>query len=127
MINAEQCQSSSPKLPESRHEGQEITPMIRQDKRPLDLKVAVLVAVYAGLAVFSFVWYDTLVRHYCDGPSVLEKHSASLPSDGSVQSCIEQLHLHWIKFYGINVAIYGTGAYLIASSWKIKKTGRQYD
>lgn len=81
--------------------------MIRQNKRSIKLKLIILVVIYAALIPFSLVWYNTLTHIDCNITQPLSSNSVKIgSSEERAQSCGQQLSFHWIKFYGINGAIY---------------------
>lgn len=74
----------------------------------VNLKIIVLIAIYAGLVVFSLAWYHALTNINCDLTLPFSSGSVKTgSSQDTSQNCNEQLHFHWIKFYGINGLIYG--------------------
>ncbi|NHI03145.1 hypothetical protein DYY67_0266 [Candidatus Nitrosotalea sp. TS] len=94
--------------------------MIRQNKRSIKLRLVILVAIYAALIPFSLVWYSTLTHIDCNITKPLSSNSVKIgSSEERAQSCGQQLSFHWIKFYGINGAIYA--ASLVAFVVNMKK------
>ncbi|MFZ1076540.1 MAG: hypothetical protein WAN47_03815 [Nitrosotalea sp.] len=94
--------------------------MIRQNKRSIKLRMIILIAIYAALIPFSLAWYNTLANIDCNLTQPLSSHSVKMgSSEEKTQNCGQQLGFHWIKFYGINGAIYG--ASLIAFVVNMKK------
>jgi hypothetical protein len=94
--------------------------MIRQNRRSIKLRLVILIAIYVALIPFSVVWYNTLANIDCNMTQPLSSNSVKVgSSEEKNQSCGQQLGFHWIKFYGINGAIYG--ASLIAFVVNMKK------
>ncbi len=88
--------------------------MIRQSKHPIKLKAIVLVIMYVGLIVFSLLWYDALTGMNCSVSKPMTSYPVNMSSsEAKIQNCNEQLHFHWIKFYGINGIIYGASLLVI--------------
>ncbi len=82
--------------------------MIGQNRNSIKLKMAVFIAIYVALAVFSFSWYNTLTSINCDLTKPLPSNPVKTgSSEDTSQNCSQELHFHWIKFYGINGLIYG--------------------
>lgn len=83
--------------------------MIRQNKNHVKIKMLIFIAIYASLAMFSLAWYHVLTSINCDLTKPLSSDKIRTDSSASsTQNCSEQLHFHWIKFYGINGMIYGS-------------------
>ncbi|MGI0087641.1 MAG: hypothetical protein ACREBI_06735 [Nitrosotalea sp.] len=94
--------------------------MIRQDKHSIKIRLVILIAICAALTPFSLVWYNTLANIECSITQPLSSNSVKMrSSEERPQSCGQQLGFHWIKFYGINGAIYG--ASLIAFVISVRK------
>lgn len=94
--------------------------MIRE-KKPLQTKAIVLLALYVVLVPFSFAWYNVLVSIDCNHVKPFESNSIKIDSFtyDKQQNCLEQTNYHWMKFYGINGMIYG--AQLVALIMTVKK------
>lgn len=81
--------------------------MIRQNKHSIKLRLVILVAIYAAMIPFSLAWYNTLTHIDCNITQPLSSNSVKIgSSEERAKSCGQQLGFHWIKFYGINGAIY---------------------
>ncbi|HKU33138.1 MAG TPA: hypothetical protein VJR22_04770 [Candidatus Nitrosotalea sp.] len=97
--------------------------MIRQNKNFVNLKMVVFIAIYASLIAFSLAWYHTLTNINCDLTQPISSNSVKADSsEGAAQNCSEQLHFHWIKFYGINGLIYGASLFAFVTS--IRKSNK---
>ncbi len=96
--------------------------MIRQNKRSIKLRLIILIAVCMALVPFSLVWYNTLTNIDCNLAGSLSNPVKIGSSEERTKSCSEQLGFHWIKFFGINGAIYG--ASLIAIIANIRKANK---
>ncbi len=82
--------------------------MIRQNRNSIKLKLVIFLVIYAALAIFSFSWYNTLTSINCDLTKPLPSNPVKTgSSEDATQNCSQDLHFHWIKFYGINGLIYG--------------------
>jgi len=81
-----------------------------REKKPMRTKAIILIALYVVLVPFSLAWYNTLVNIDCNRIKPFESNNVNMDSstDNKQQNCLEQTHFHWIKFYGINVILYGT-------------------
>jgi len=99
--------------------------MIRE-KKPIQTRVIVLIALYAALIPFSFAWYNTLINIDCNSAKPFESNNVKMGSstDNKQPNCLEQTNFHWIKFYGINGMIYG--AQLVALIMTVKKKPLNY-
>jgi len=95
--------------------------VIRGNKKPFNLRVAVLAVLCAGLVVFSAAWYHTLVAMDCRSSNKINSGQGASGDGGSGDNCIEQLDFHWIKFYGINSFIYGVSALAIVLTVRKKR------
>ena len=83
----------------------------------------IFIVIYAALSVFSLAWYNALTNINCDITSTLPPNPVRTgSSEDAAHSCSEQLHFHWIKFYGINGLIYGASLLVIAVN--VKKGNR---
>lgn len=80
--------------------------MIRQ-KNSINLKIVVFIAIYAALIAFSLAWYNALTAIDCSVTGTLANTAKTNSLENAAHNCSEQLHFHWIKFYGINGLIYG--------------------
>ncbi len=60
-----------------------------------------------ALIPFSLVWYNTLANIDCNLAEPRSNPVKIGSSEERTKSCSEQLDFHWIKFFGINGAIYG--------------------
>ncbi|MDE1829810.1 MAG: hypothetical protein KGI25_05765 [Thaumarchaeota archaeon] len=90
--------------------------MIRQSKNPINLKMIIFICIYAAMIAFSLAWYNALTGIDCtltNTKSDLVKVNSS--GDGT-HNCNEQLHFHWIKFYGINGLSYGASAFVLVAN-----------
>lgn len=97
--------------------------MIRQNKNFVNLKMVVFIAIYAALMTFSLAWYHTLTNINCDLTHPKPSNSVKTGSPEDVaQNCSEQLHFHWLKFYGINGLIYGASLFAFVAN--IKKSNK---
>ncbi|MDE1763558.1 MAG: hypothetical protein KGH88_04850 [Thaumarchaeota archaeon] len=91
--------------------------MIRQSNNPFKIKMLFFIAIYASLAVFSLAWYHVLTNITCDLTKPLSSNKVRTDSSASpAQDCSEQLHFHWIKFYGINGLIYGASIFVLVAN-----------
>lgn len=97
--------------------------MIRE-KKHIQTKIIVLIALYAIFIPFSIAWYNMLTNIDCNNTKPFESNNVNTDSstNNKQQNCLEQTHFHWIKFYGINGMIYG--AQLIALIMTMKKKNR---
>ncbi len=93
--------------------------MIRQTRNSIKMKMVALIAIYAALVAFSFSWYNTLTGINCDLTKPLPSNPVKTGSiDDSSQNCTQELHFHWIKFYGINGLIYGASIFVLVMNVK---------
>jgi hypothetical protein len=93
--------------------------MIRQKKSFVNTKMVVFIAIYAALIVFSLAWYNTLTNMNCDLTQPISSNSVKTgSSQDTAQNCSEQLHFHWLKFYGINGLIYGASLFVFVANMK---------
>lgn len=96
--------------------------MIRQNRRSIKLKMVVLIVMYVAMTAFSLAWYHTLAGVNCNIAKPLTSNPVNMDSSGEkVQNCSEQLHFHWIKFYGINGIIYGSSLLVFINVRKNRK------
>ncbi len=96
--------------------------MIRQ-KNSVNLKIVAFVVIYAALIAFSFAWYNTLTNMSCNLSQPISPHSIKTGSSQDLtQNCSEQLHFHWLKFYGINGLIYGASLFVFVAN--MRKTNK---
>lgn len=98
-------------------------PVIREDKRPLDLRMVGLAAMCAALLAFSVAWYGTLAGMDCSIAKSTKTGHVGTGSGDDLHNCGKQLQYHWIKFYGINALIYGVLAFAFFATARRKKVG----
>ncbi|MGH2611859.1 MAG: hypothetical protein ACRDFB_02280 [Rhabdochlamydiaceae bacterium] len=97
--------------------------MIRRDKHSIKLRLIILIVICAALTPFSLVWYNTLTKIDCNTTQPLSSSTVKIrSSEERTQSCGQQLGFHWIKFYGINGAIYGVSLIAFVISMKKNKS-----
>ena len=91
--------------------------MIRQNNNQLKITTLVFIAIYASLAMFSLAWYHVLTNINCDLTKPLSSNKVRTDYSASpAQDCSEQLHFHWMKFYGINGLIYGASIFVLVAN-----------
>ncbi len=73
-------------------------------------RIIVLGCLYAVFIPFTLAWYGTLLNIDCNNTNPSESSIAKIGSalQNKQHNCLEQTNYHWVKFFGINGAIYGT-------------------
>ncbi len=92
--------------------------MIREDRKS-KTRFIIFIVLYAVFIPFSIAWYNTIASIDCRVQGFGSDQIKIGSSVDNQQNCIQQTNFHWIKFYGINGAIYG--AQLVGLIMTIKR------
>ena len=91
--------------------------MIGQSKKSINPKTIIFIAIYVAMIAFSLAWYHALTGIDCTLATNTQSSLVKISSSGDgMRNCSEQLHFHWIKFFGINGLIYGASAFAFVAN-----------